>query len=354
MKRYYSLSALFSLTLLIGCGSEEPRRKVNPIRPVKTVVVPKPEAEMIKKYPGIVDADQQSILSFLVEGKLVKLNVKTGDEVKKGQILAELDNRDYMNAYQASLARKNEAEVDFKRSKELLDKGVETKASYDVKSKDYTVAVNDLAVKKKALSDTQLIAPFSGVISKKYVDNFEDVNAKEEILLLQDISTLNVIINVPEDIIKRHRKSDNSKFYSLFSNVDDRRFPLTVKEYSTESDAATQTYEVTFFMKPVEGLSIFPGMSTTVEQVTSLVKEGGSQQYYRLPIDAVANDAKTDSSYCWLVDMKTMKVKKRAVVLESLSKSEAIVKSGLSTGDVVVSAGVSYLIDDQQITILDK
>ena len=114
------------------------------------------------------------------------------------------------------------------------------------------------------MTDSQLIAPFSGVISKRYVENFTDVLAKQDIVGLQDNSSLEIIVDAPERLVMRAR-GDIRKLdmKARFDAVPGRSFELEVKEFATEADPVTQSFQYVFVMPKPEGINILPGMTAT-------------------------------------------------------------------------------------------
>ena len=73
-----------------------------------------------------------------------------------------------------------------------------------------------------ALDDSSLRAPFSGVIAKKYVDNFQDVRAKQAIVSLQDISSVDILVDVPESLMAQLRRGGNGSVFAQFASSPDK------------------------------------------------------------------------------------------------------------------------------------
>ena len=198
---------------------------------------------------------------------------------------------------EASTARFQESKQQYKRYQGLWKKRVISKSEFDSKESAYNVAKAQLNTSKQklnkgkvgsrqedvdamqssikgllaqqeeaqnALDDTYLKAPFAGVIAKTFVKNFQNVESKDPILSLQNISKLEIIINVPEQIVISSKEADSYQFMAEFEAAKDRSFPLELKEYKTEADQKTQTYRAVFTMEAPEDLKILPGMTTTM------------------------------------------------------------------------------------------
>jgi len=181
------------------------------IRPVRTIKLQGGSETFKRKYFGTVQGGKRADLSFRVPGTLSKINVEKGASVKKGDLLATLDPRDFntqISQAQSSLsqaqAQYKNAQADFKRYENLYKQKVIAKAQYDTYKTQVDVtrsAVNaaNAAVKaaRDALRDTELRAPFDGIIADRTVENFQDVTAKQTIFSLQDLSTLEIVFNIP-------------------------------------------------------------------------------------------------------------------------------------------------------------
>ncbi len=331
-------------SLFQGCGSEpEPPAEV--VRPVRTVLIEEELGITTRRYTAQVNASERVSLSFQVSGQIVKFNVVEGDEVKKGQVLAEIDEIRYKSDYLRAVAIEREAKSDFERINNLYKKGVSSKAELDVKKKGYEVAQADVKIAEKALKDTKLKAPFAGVIGKVFADNFEDVQAKQLVLTLNNISTLEISIDVPEDEMSKLRRYKESEVKVGFAAIKNKMYDLQVKEYATEADPETLTYQVQFLLDTPEEATILPGMSAMVYHKAKLQ----SKNRFLVPATAVMSDSSGEGSNIWLFNKADSTVKKVPVTIDSLQGKSVEVSSGVKVGDVVVTAGVHYLVDGQVV-----
>ncbi len=350
MKFYNGQMAKFSIFLtlfvfLAGCGKEENVKIEEIIRPVKIMTLKDTNEVLTQGFPGVVRASKRAILSFKVSGPLVKLPVEEGQHVKKGELIAQIDKRDFINALKEAKARYQAAKQQFMRYKELYAKRQVSKADFDRYLAAKEVAKAKLEDAKNALCDTTLVAPFDGVISKRYVENFYKVKAKEPIVNLQDISKIEIIINVPELIMASVRQTSSTKVFAKFDSIPKKEFPLKLKEYSTEADPATQTYEVIFTMDQPEEADILPGMTAKVTAYFSDKR----QQYIIVPALAVL-DAPGNKPYVWVYDQSSGVVHKRFVKIGELKESCCIkITQGLKPGEIIVVAGVTKLKEGMKV-----
>ena len=339
--------------LVVGCGKEEPKKKVEVVRPVKIMTIKDTSELFSHGFPGMVRAARRVKLSFKVSGRLVELPVEEGQHVKKGDLIAQLDKRDFLNAVKVARARYREAEQQFRRYKELYAKKQVSRADFDRYLALRDVAKGKLQEALNALCDTTLTAPFDGVISKRYVENYYEVRAKEPIVDLQDISRIEILVDVPELIMAAVRENSAKEVTAQFESIPGRKFQLQLKEYSTEADPATQTYQIVFVMDQPKEANIFPGMTATVTATyeKSAIMKGPD---IIIPANAVL-DAPTDKPYVWVYDPARGVVHKRFVKIGRLKDSGSIrIVDGLKPKEIIVIAGVTQLKDGMRVRPWEK
>jgi multidrug efflux system membrane fusion protein len=351
------------LALLSACGqSEEPAKTVETIRPVKLMKVGGSLAGKTRKLPGTVRAADRVDLAFQVPGTLVELPVKEGQTVKKGTLVARIDPRDYetnlrnaegvLGKSQAGLAYTIAEYQRYVNVKEtdagaVSDSMVELKrAAEKVARADLQSAKATVAAAKDQLEYTRLKAPFDGVIAQKYVDNYKEVQAKEAVLSLQNVTDVEVIIDVPELMIAPIRKT-LPRFYAEFTADPIRRFELQIKEFATQADSVTQTYRVVLAMPAPSGIRILPGMTVNVAIEFTEEAEAGAE--ILIPAIAVFAD-NAGHTQVWVVDPQTNKVQRREVTTGDLSGSDSIrIVSGLNADETIAISGVSTLSEGQTV-----
>ncbi len=346
----FFLMAVVSLFVLCSCGEKEPEKKPEVVRPVKILTVKDTSEILTHGFPGVVRASRRAILSFEVSGPLVELPVEEGQFVNEGDLIAQIDTRDFLTAVKQALALYREAEQQFRRYQELYAKKQVSKADFDKYLAARDVAKAKLEDAKNALCDTTLTAPFDGLIAKRYVENYYKVKAKEPIVSLQDISKIEIVVNVPELVMAAIRERSAGKSFATFQAIPGKKFPLAVKEYSTQADPATQTYEVVFQMDQPEEADILPGMTATV------LAEFKNSKGANIIVPALAVlDAPGNRPYVWVLDKKAGVVHKRFVKVGSLKDSCCIkITSGLKPGETIVVAGVTKLSDGMRVRPWEK
>lgn len=343
---------LLIITLYIGCGGEE-TEPPPVVKPVKTITVSGfGEGEIT--FPATVEAGEKVLLSFRVSGRIIELPVKQGEEVKKGQLIARLDPKDYQIAVDQARAEYNKAQADFERYQLLYEKDAVPLADLDLRISQRDVAKARLEEAEKNLTYTYLNAPFTGNIGRRYVDNFMDVTANETIIDLNDITTVEVKIDVPESIISVIRSLKDKidlKIFAEYETAPDKQYPLKLKEISNRADPLTQTFEATFGMPQPGDITLLPGMNALVRLKVTLKPNVKLDSRIIIPGIAVLG---TDNggSYVWVVKREDMTVHRTKVELGQMrGEDNVFIKKGLMGGELLVVAGMKYLQEGMKVQL---
>jgi RND family efflux transporter MFP subunit len=338
------LCSLLIPILCVGCGEEETEAPLV-VKPVKTIIVSGfGEGEIT--FPATVEAGEKVLMSFRVPGRIVELPVREGEEVKRGQLIARLDANDYQIAVNEARAEFNKAQADLKRYQALYEKDAVPLADLDLRISQRDVTKARLEEAEKNLAYTYLRAPFTGNIGRRYVENYMDISANEAIVDLNDITNVEIKINLPESIISLTRTLGDKvdvKTFAEFETSSDKRYPLTIKEVSNRADPLTQTFETTFIMPQPYDIVLLPGMNAMV-RLEATIKENVKYES-RIMIPAIAvMGADDEGSYVWVVNQQDMTVHRTMVELGQMSSEDKIIiSSGLIGGEQLVVAGMKSL-----------
>ncbi len=354
--------------LLTGCNEDKVEQTEKPVKPVKIFLVPSQDESSIRTFPGKVVAGEKVELAFRVSGQLEKFPVKESQLVKAGDVVAELDKSDFITALNnarslvgGARASLNEAELNLKRMKELLQQDAVSRASFDEASaaRDNAKAkmlslLQDQKQAEQDLEYTTLIAPFDGVVAMTYAKNYEQVQAQQPVLRLENTEQLDIEVEFPEFALSQIRETVYGKWVerafpvALFSAYPDKTFPLELKEYQTAANAQTLTYTVTFTMENPKTLLLLPGMTAEVQAHFNT----GFTDTYSLPLGAVVGSEGEDA-FIWVVDKDTMTVSRKPVKIGSIHGDKITIREGLRPAMIVVSAGARYLYEGQKVRFME-
>lgn len=340
----------FSLLLLGGC-EEKAVERPEPVRPVKMVTVGAEDEASRREYPGTIEAIQHVDMGFEVPGRIIDFPVEEGERVEKGQVLARLDPRDYQAKLESAAANLRKSEADLARSQRLYNEDPGAIALTQLDSNRRAVEVSRAYLKeaKKALEDTALTAPFAGYMARKLVRDFANVQAKQAVLILQDTSTLKIVVSVPERDFagasgrSAEEISGRGDPQVVVSSIPERRFPARLSELALTADPVTRTFAATFEFDRPDDVSILPGMTAKIE-LRRLERSRG----VFIPVQATRADAEGEP-FVWTVDPETMIVHKHTVALGELADSAVEVREGLSAGDLIAVSGIDQLREGMQV-----
>ncbi len=340
IKRIGWLVSAVLLAALSGCGEGEAiDEHVEVSRPVPMIIVSTSDQTTSLRFPGRVRAALRADLTFNVSGQVIELPAEEGLLIEKGELVARLDDANYRIQMRSSLAKYNKAQTDYRRVDQLWQRSqAVAKAEVDKQRTAMDVAQADYALAKKDFDDTRLAAPFSGVVTKRYVENYSNVKDKEPIVSLQDLNNLEIVINVPERVVRNTPKQVAG--YAVFADQPDLRLPVTLKTFSSDSDKQTQSYEVVLALEPGYELKVLPGMS--VDVVPSQAFAGPNAGLVKIPLQAIYSSAENVTGV-WLVNPETSRVTLQKVELGEVLDADVVVTRGLVGGEQIVVAGVSQL-----------
>lgn len=342
-------------TLLVKLGPKGSVAEV--LRPVKTLVIEPGVLLTGRKYPGKVRASEKVDLAFQVGGPLIELPVKRGQRVEKGELLGRIDPRDYENDLAAKTAEEERTRTYYERIAEAVKTGAVSKTDLSNAKADYEKAVAERRIADKALEDTYLLARFTGVVADRYVENYQNVKPKEYIVSLQDITSVEVEVNVPEQRIGTESREDEEEKYRFvvkFDYLPGRQFDVEIKEFAMEADPRTQTFLATFVMPSPEDLIILPGMTGTVYEYLKET-EAVDADTFLVPVEAVVVDG-LGNYYMWVVGPwqdDSWRVHRQDIEVGEMIGGDIIVTGGVKAGMRIAAGGVHLLQDGQEVRRLE-
>ena len=334
---------LLSLMLTMGCNNRE-AEKTEIIRKVKLATVCQADSMESREYSGIIREKLNVGLAFRVAGPILKLQIEEGDYVEKGQLVAQIDPRDYEVQLQAAQGQYDKVKAEADRVIELHDRSSVAGNDYDKAVAGLKMAEANLKHAKNQMSDTKLLAPVSGFIQEVFFNEEEMVDAGMPVASLIDVTGYEVEVNIPVSLYLQ--KENFTGFTGKQPAVSDVGFPLEMTGYSKQANN-NQLYTLHLKLDPGSNPELAPGMNV---EVTISMKTGFKNELC-VPLNAVFE--KDGDSYVWVYLPDEGVVKSRKVTAGQLTGNNLItIISGVEAGEQVVSAGVHQIQENQEVDVM--
>lgn len=293
-----------------------------------------------QQYPGKVVSSDDANISFKVAGTLRVVSVKEGQHVKKGQLLAELDNTDYKVQLSATEAEYSQIKAEAERVISLYEDGGTTASNYDKARYGLQQIEAKLENHRNQLSYTRIYAPYDGFVQKLFMKRGETVGAGMPVVSMLSSAAPEVEINLPASA---YVNRDNfTKFSCSFDVLPGRTIeadPISVLQQANSN----QLYTMRLKLKENDA-SVSPGMSTWV----TIYGRNGDGGVVRIPTTSVLE--RNGKSSVFVYNVSTQKVKEITVEVESLHTDGTVeVRGGVNPADMVVSSGVHHIKDGQKV-----
>jgi RND family efflux transporter MFP subunit len=195
------------------------------------------------------------------------------------------------------------------------------------------------------LADTTLRAPYDGVIAQRFVEQNQNVTAKQPVVKFQDVDEIDAVVDVPETVMAGIRTADIVRIVAEFSGAPGLQFPVHIKEVAQRADPTTQTFPVRVAMKAPSDVNILPGMSATVTLTYHRAGILGSR--ILVPVSAVFKDS-TGEQVAWVIGSDET-VTRRPVNIGTATGGQLEIVDGLQPGDRIAVAGVSFLREGMKV-----
>ena len=331
--------ALFALLMVVGCSEKKEQRVKAPIR-VKTETIGASVNNSLQQYVGIVEENEGTAVSFTGMGVVRSVLVDEGQSVRRGQLIAVMDDtqaRNLLTGAEAQMAQANDA---LERFRMLHENGSLPEVQWvEIQSK-VAQAKSQLDVAKKNLADCRLTAPVSGIIGKKLIGAGETALPSQAVVNILDISTVKVKVAIPEAEIGciNANTPTSIKVDAINGSYQGGRI-----EKGVEADALTHTYDIRINVAN-SGRKLLPGMVASVRFISEGSQAIGSKM---IPVTSVQKNA-DGSMFVWTVDQKKT-VHRTTVTVEQTQGNYVLVSDGLNIGDRIVTEGYQKLSEGTEV-----
>ena len=336
------ISISVGLVLLSGCGVSEPEAKpqsTDAIPVAVSIVQPASENELIVSA-GTVRLRRETSLGFTTGGQVASVRFEEGDRVKRGALLAALDNSNVAADLGAARAERDRAESEFGRIEKLFKDGWVTKARLEQSEAALRAARAKVQSTEFASRTASIIAPGNGIILTRNIDAGQIVAAGTTALVLGEVDK-GFVMRVPMTDADAARVNPGMRAKVFVSAISDLPIDAVVSEKDARADERTGTFEVSFLLPGNDRLR--SGQLGKVEVEVSR----NSSASLAIPANAIFG-IRTGEGLVFVVDSKN-RVRQRNVSIGELTDKNLEILTGLKEGDVIVTRGVEKLRDGDLI-----
>lgn len=339
IKNLLSFISIGTVVVLCGCDEHSHPARVNASLPTASVRV-----ETVRFRPriateevvGTVRPRLSASISSKTSGIIEQMHVTTGQRVKAGQLLANLDAKEIQARLDQTTALRDQAQKDIQRLEPLMKQNVVSQQEFDATQARFRVASASVTENQTQLSYTKILAPFDGVITAKNADVGDLVTPGKTILQMEDPSTLRFEADVPDALISQVHIQDEMAVQLSFTN---KPMKGIVNEMTPVADPVSRTFRVKLTLPNLPALRSgqFGRVSVPVAQVNAL----------RVPTNAIINRGQMEIAFVVTNQHTQMRLVKTGKQLDGTVE----IVSGLNDGDQIVVDAPKDLLDSQPVTV---
>ncbi len=324
--------------ILSGCGHapESPVTTEFPPAVVRVQTVESRQRVATEEVVGTVRAKLHSVIEAKISGRIEKMLVAPGQNVKAGELLVQLDAREVQAQLDQALALRQQAQNDLKRATDLFRQKILSQSEYDNAQSKFRVADAAATEAEALLGYTKVIAPFDGVITRKYADVGDLASPGKPLLEMEDARDLRLEADVPEAVIGLITLGDKLgvRVSGVTNDLDG-----VISEIAPSADSNSRTFLVKLDLPPTPGLRAgqFGRAAMPVGETTAL----------RAPASAVVQRGQMELVFVVVNGRAQLRIIKTG----NRIGDEVELVSGVDAGEQVVVDGAGNLVDGQPLTI---
>ena len=324
---------------LSGCTTKTNVKKtsINDVK-VRVMEIGTGEVSTSLSYVGLIEESQSVPLSFSILGSAEQVMVSEGQSVRKGQLMATLNDGTYRNSLQIAESTAKQAQDAFDRLEPVYKKGSLPEIKFVEVKTALEKAKSMLSISQKNLNDCKLYAPSAGIIGKKSLEPGMNVAPGSPVLYLVKIDNVNATIPVPENEIIAIKKGQKAEV--KVSAIGDKVFAGEVTEVGVLSNPLSHTYTVRVLLRNPEQI-LKPGMVCSISldnpEITGRII---------IPMSAVQTDGE-GRRFVFVTDQN--KAVKKFVTIGPLASNGVVITSGLNRGDKLIVSGYQKLNDGMSV-----
>lgn len=320
------------------------------VKAVKAIESPK---ETTRSYTFISKPYRTTELSFRVGGPVNTFDVQNGQFFRKGELIAAIDDRDYIIRQKRTATTLAQAESEYRRISALYERDNISAASFEKALADYEKAKTDYDDATNALNDTKIYAPFDGYVQQTHIEKYSDVKPSVPVVTFIDLSKVKAEAYITESMACSFQNKEHMDITAGFSTLPKKAFKpdeTFVTQSTTENNIS---YLLTLIIDNKDN-SLMGGMtgSIYISYPYSFSSSSSVNGTVVIPQAAVCNN-KSEGEYVWKIENGNT-AKLTQVKTGRLTKGNNIeIISGLAAGDNIAISKLYQLSDNKAVTIVE-
>lgn len=290
--------------------------------------------------PGVIEPWVKLEILAEVRGKITKKAVEEGVRVKRGDVLAYIDFRDYENSFKSAKASYDVALADFERIKKLYKEQLATRSRMDnalAQAKNYKAGMDNAALN---LERCKILAPISGIVNHIFIEEGQYLNIADPVAEILQIDRVKVQVGIPESDVDAVRRLTD--FNVRIDALGGKTFSGKKHFLSSTADSRARLYNLDLVLEN-KNEEILPDMFARVEIIKKEVPDSIS-----VPLYAVIS--RNNSNIVYVIN--DHKAHLRKVELGLLEGWRVEVKKGLRAGEKVIVVGHRSVNDGEIVNVV--
>ena len=323
----------------------DPPKEKDPISVESMVIKPK----LFERYVDLqarIEADDVVMASSEIGGRILQLNVKEGQYVKRGQLIAVTD---------MSTLEKQIAEIEtglslattvYDRQKRLWEQEIGSEIQYLEAKTNKESLEKSLETLNSQIAKKNIYSPINGIVDREFLSSGEMASPGLPIVQILNTSKVKVVADVQEEFLSAVRKGDKVDVY--FPALD-----MTIQEgidlIGRTIDPANRTFKIEMNLDSKKG-QLKPNLLAEVK-----IKDYSQEQAIVIPLQYIQEEV-TGDKYVYIADNSNGKKKARKVPIEigESNTTECIINVGINDGDELITAGSSKISNGDPLNIISQ
>jgi membrane fusion protein (multidrug efflux system) len=389
---------ILAFFVIYGCRGQTPannksEKEEDPPIPVEVTEVIKGSVSANYSGTATLEAEGEALVVAKVSGVVEKIFVEEGDSVKAGQVLAKLEDEEFIHRLAQVESKLEELDNEFQRNKELFKNKLISAEAYDRTKYEYQTQKSTYDLTKLNLNYTEIKAPISGLVSERFIKVGNMVTTNQETFRVADFDPLLAVLHVPEKELSKLQAGYPAEL--MADAVPGEIFSAGILRISPVVSAETGTFKVTVGVTD-KTRKLKPGMFTRVNIVCDM-----HENTLLLPKDAILTEDSESTVFIVTEKVedkseneekgknieetgktekaekaeeeekpesksnsgndsepkepaKSLIVSKQVITTGYINSTHVEILSGVKLGDIVVTTGLSSLKDGAKVKVVEK